>query len=89
MGLLNRLRGEEPGYFKKLSVQWREGTGGLGEFLTKYARAVARSRRSTRGRRPHVDAYDDIDAMVQAAFNGDAKYPHLRLIGVRTLITEQ
>lgn len=37
MGLLNRLRGEEPGYFKKLSVQWREGAGGLGEYLTKYA----------------------------------------------------
>lgn len=30
MSLLNRLRGEEPGYFKKISVQWREGTGGLG-----------------------------------------------------------
>ena len=37
MGLLNRLRGEEPGYFKKISVQWREGTGGLGEYLTEYA----------------------------------------------------
>ena len=37
MGLLNRLRGEEPGYFKKLSVQWKEGTGGLGEYLTEYA----------------------------------------------------
>lgn len=37
MGLLNRLRGEEPGYFKKFSVQWREGTGGLGEYLTEYA----------------------------------------------------
>lgn len=37
MSLLNRLRGEEPGYFKKLSVQWKEGTGGLGEYLTEYA----------------------------------------------------
>ena len=37
MGLLNRLHGEEPGYFKKISVQWREGTGGLGEYLTEYA----------------------------------------------------
>ena len=37
MGLLNRMRGEEPGYLKKLTVQWREGTGGLGEYLTEYA----------------------------------------------------
>lgn len=37
MSLLNRLRGEEPGYFKKLSAQWKEGTGGLGEYLTEYA----------------------------------------------------
>ena len=37
MSLLNRLRGEEPGFFKKLSVQWREGTGGFGEYLTEYA----------------------------------------------------
>lgn len=37
LSLLNRLRGEEPGYFKKLSVQWKEGTGGLGEYLTEYA----------------------------------------------------
>ena len=37
MGLLNRLRGEEPGYFRKLSVQRKEGAGGLGEYLTEYA----------------------------------------------------
>ncbi len=37
MSLLNLLRGEEPGYFKNISVQWREGTGGLGEYLTEYA----------------------------------------------------
>ncbi len=37
MGLLNRIRGEEPGFIKKFVVQWQEGTGGLGEYLTEYA----------------------------------------------------
>jgi len=37
MGFMARLRGEEPGYLRKLYVQWTEGTGGLGEYLTEYA----------------------------------------------------
>ena len=36
MSFLNRLRGEEPGFIKKAFVQWTEGTGGLGEYLTEY-----------------------------------------------------
>ena len=37
MSLINVLRGEEPGFIHKLTVQHREGVGGLGEYLTEYA----------------------------------------------------
>lgn len=37
MSLLGMLRGEEPGPIKKAVVQWKEGVGGLGEYLTEYA----------------------------------------------------
>lgn len=36
MGLLNRLRGEEPILFKKLFHVW-DGSGTYGEYLTDYA----------------------------------------------------
>lgn len=37
MSLFGRLRGEEPGLLKRISVGMREGSGGLGEYLTEYA----------------------------------------------------
>ena len=36
MSFVARLKGEEPGLFRKVVVAMREGTGGLGEYLIEY-----------------------------------------------------
>ena len=36
MSLVARIKGEEPGLFRKVVVAMREGTGGLGEYLIEY-----------------------------------------------------
>ena len=36
MSLMARIKGEEPGLFRKVVVAMKEGTGGLGEYLIEY-----------------------------------------------------